>query len=744
VRTRLRLQLSGAVQGVGFRPFVYRLATDLALAGWVINDSRGVLIEVEGERQTLEQFAERVGREHPEHARVLTSEQTWLEATGEESFAIRHSERGGAKTVLVLPDLATCAACHDDVADPSNRRHRYPFTNCTNCGPRFSIVEQLPYDRGHTTMSGFVMCPACQAEYDDPRDRRFHAQPNACPECGPTAALWDRRGTVQAAGHEAIVAAAAALTAGEVLATKGLGGFHLMVDATNRDAVARLRQRKRRPAKPLAIMARDLAQARALVDVSDAAVTALASPRAPILLLPGRVSSVADNVAPEANTLGVMLPYTPLHRLLLDEAPFPVVATSGNLSEEPICTDEHDAVTRLAEIADRFLVHDRPIHRHVDDSVMWEVCGEVRPLRRARGLAPLPVGVRRPLPTVLAVGAHLKNTVALSLGEHVFLSQHIGDLETLGAQEAFARTIADFLDLYDAEPVAVAHDLHPDYVSTRWARDSGLPCVAVQHHHAHLAAVLADNGVDEETLGFTWDGIGLGTDGAVWGGEALLGNAAAVERVAHLRRFRLPGGDAAQREPWRTALALLWQVYGPEAWSHAERLGLPVKERAALERMLASGVSSPWCTSAGRLFDGVAALTGIGHFVTHEGQAAMAFEASADHDAGAAYPIDLDGAEIDWRPLVDAVIEDIDQGAGVDTIAARFHNGLVEMMVAVAKRTGCSRVALSGGCFQNRLLTERAHARLTDAGFEVLLHRGTPPNDGGLSLGQILVAAHEL
>ncbi len=741
MRSRLRLELSGAVQGVGFRPFVYRLATELCLAGWVINDSRGVLIEVEGDRRALEQFAARVESDRPEQAEVLDRKLTWVDATGEETFAIRHSDQSGERTVLVLPDLATCAACLRDVADPDNRRHTYPFTNCTNCGPRFSIVERLPYDRPHTSMKAFVMCPACQGEYNEPLDRRFHAQPNACSACGPAVHLWDRRGTILAAGHEAIVAAGAALAAGEVLAAKGLGGFHLMVDATNTDAVARLRRRKRRPAKPLAIMAHDLERARELVDISDAAAAALTSPRAPILLLAKRRSEVITGVAPEATTLGVMLPYTPLHRLLLEQVPFPVVATSGNLSEEPICTNEHDALERLGEIADRYLVHDRPIHRHVDDSVMWEICGEVRPLRRARGLAPLPVVVRRTLPCLLAVGAHLKNTIALSIGEHVFISQHIGDLETLASQEAFTRTIDDFLDLYDADPVAVAHDLHPDYASTRWAEECGRPCVPVQHHHAHLAAVLADNGVEDETLGFTWDGVGLGTDGVIWGGEALLGNAARFERVAHLMPFRLPGGDAAQREPWRVALALLWEVYGDGAWSHAERIGLPVVERSALERMVADGVRSPWCTSAGRLFDGVAALTGLGHVVSHEGQAAMAFEAAADTDAAAAYPIALAGDVIDWRPLVDAAIEDIDQAAGIDTIAARFHNALVDIVVALAVRTGCPRVALSGGCFQNRLLTERAHARLTTAGFEVLLHRSTPPNDGGLSLGQILVAA---
>jgi hydrogenase maturation protein HypF len=746
MRERLRLEVSGAVQGVGFRPFVYRLATDLALAGFVVNDSRGVFIEVEGIRATLQEFARRLESERPEHSVVLHQRLTWLGATGEETFAIRHSDESGDKTVLVLPDLATCPDCRAEIARAGDRRHGYPFTNCTHCGPRFSIIERLPYDRPHTTMKRFTMCASCQREYDSPEDRRFHAQPNACPVCGPSLELWDATGAARAVGHAALVAAGKALGSGQVLAVKGLGGFHLVVDATSETAVATLRARKRRPAKPLAVMAHDLERARELVEVSEQAAAALTSPRAPIVLLPARTPSpLAGNVAPEAQTLGIMLPYTPLHQLLLAEIDFPVVATSGNLSEEPICTEEQEARRRLESIADLLLVHDRPIHRHVDDSVMWELCGEVRPLRRARGLAPLPVVVRDRLPTLLAVGAHLKNTIALSVGEHVFISQHIGDLETLPSQEAFERTIGDLLALYEAEPVAIAHDLHPDYVSTRWAKQSGLPCIPVQHHHAHLAAVLADNGVDEESLGVIWDGAGLGADGVTWGGEMLLGSAAGFSRVAHFRPFRLAGGDAAVREPWRTALALLWEVFAEEAFAIAERIGLPVGgARAPLQRMLESGLRSPWCTSAGRLFDGVAALAGIGHRVTYEGQAAVAFETLADTDTRRAYQFGLGDESLDWEPLVRAVLADLDRGTPVAAVASGFHNALVDLIAATAERTGCPRIALSGGCFQNRRLCEAVHARLSAAGFKVLMHRSTPPNDGGLSLGQIMVAGQEM
>jgi hydrogenase maturation protein HypF len=760
---RLRLEVRGAVQGVGFRPFVFRLAAELALPGWVLNDARGVFIEVEGPRGILERFRERIVSERPPRALVQSVETAWLPPAGFTSFEIRHSDEAGARTALVLPDLATCPECLAEVLDPAERRHGYAFTNCTNCGPRFTILRELPYDRPNTTMLGFILCPLCRAEYQEPRDRRFHAQPIACPSCGPALELWDAEGTTLASRDQAIVAAAQALADGRIVAVKGLGGFHLMCDARDGAAVARLRERKLRLGKPLALMVRDLEQARELCEVSALAAEQLASAEAPILLMPRRASApVAAEVAPGNPYLGVMLPATPLHHLLLRACGFPLVATSGNLSDEPISTNEYRALNRLGAIADLFLVHDRAIERHVDDSVAWIAAGRMRLLRRARGWAPLPVTVKHELPVILAVGAHLKNTVALSVGRQVFLSQHIGDLETEEAMSAFERVIADFQRLYDVRPVAVAHDLHPDYLSTRWALAragaSDAPrLIGVQHHHAHLASCLAENGVEGRALGVTWDGTGYGTDGTVWGGEFLLGDAAGFERVAHLRAFPLPGGEAAVREPRRAALGLLWEAYGEAALavsSHGVAGLFHETELKVIHRMLSRGLNCPVTTSMGRLFDAVAALVGLHPSVTFEGEAAMALEWLADPAEQGGYPVDLlPGAALsgprpplvlDWKPLLGAVLEDVRRGVPRGLVSARFHNGLVRAAVNVAAAVGEERVALSGGCFQNRLLTERLAAALEQAGHTVLLHALVPPNDGGVSLGQIVVAAAQL
>ncbi len=828
-QSRLRVEIHGAVQGVGFRPFVYRLATELDLTGWVINDTQGVFIEVEGSEPAVRRFSERLPAEAPPRAIVQTIESAWLEPAGFARFEIRHSDNSGAKTVLVLPDIATCPDCLAEVFDPADRRHRYPFTNCTNCGPRFTIIEALPYDRPNTTMRRFTLCPECKTEYENPLDRRFHAQPNACPVCGPRLTFYEGRtkqeeggmdeDSALASGDAALKAAAAALVAGRIVAVKGLGGFHLMVDARDDAAIRRLRESKPRRAKPFALMARDLTQVRQFCAVSPEADALLTSAEAPIVLLPRlaicnlqhlhlrcasaqvQVFVISAEVAPGNPYLGVMLPYTPLHHLLLRELDFPVIATSGNLSDEPICTDEAEALQRLAGIADAFLVHDRPITRHADDSVAWIVAGAPRLLRRARGYAPLPVTLPREILTILAVGAHLKNTVALSVGRQVFISQHIGDLETPEALAAFERVIADFLQLYEARPVAIAHDLHPEYLSTKWARENcrlqiadcrlqnaerdPIPnsqseifnlkskiahLIPVQHHHAHLAACLAENGVEGPALGVTWDGTGYGTDGTIWGGEFLLGDAAGYERVAHLRSFRLPGGDAAVKAPRRVALALLWELYGAAALEMddlAPIRDLRPADRKLLAQMLARGLNAPITTSAGRLFDGIAALIGLHGAVSFEGQAAMALEFAADARDAGAYPVGLNyqgsgvrsqesgdrgqGAGVrrqvsvlDWQPLVAAVLADLRRGIAQGIIAARFHNALVEAIMAVAQNVGAARVALTGGCFQNRLFTERTTGRLQRAGFEVLLHRQVPPNDGGVSLGQVAVAATKL
>ncbi len=827
---RVALSVRGAVQGVGFRPYVYRLAVEHGLEGWVSNDPRGVSIEVEGPDGEVEAFLRRLPAEAPPLAVIHSVEVTAIEpagraaddADGDERFVIRASVTEGAKTAVVLPDAATCPDCLREVLDPADRRHGYPFTNCTHCGPRYTIVRGLPYDRPSTTMAGFPMCPSCRREYEDPLDRRFHAQPNACPECGPRLVLWDRRGGVVVGTGDsagAIRTAAGALRSGAVVALKGLGGFQLLVDATDARAVATLRTRKERHAKPFAVMVRDLDQARSLCEVSDDEEALLASVRAPIVLLRRRLlrpvstgswtppPGVAPGVAPGNPWLGLMLPTTPLHHLLLRAVGCPVVATSGNLSDEPIATDEVDAVERLGSLADLFLVHDRPIARHADDSVARVVLGEERVLRRARGYAPMPVFLPAatdgdgPVPTVLAVGAHLKNTVALAVGGKVYLSQHLGDMETPRALEAFERVVADFLDLYDATPAVVAHDLHPDYATTRAAERlaaeiearSGQPVarVAVQHHHAHLAACLAENDRTGRALGVTWDGTGFGTDQTVWGGEILLGDAASFRRVARLRPFRLPGGDAAVKEPRRSALAVLVGTLGPAALERDDLAPVAAfrpAERRLLGKMIETGARAPRTTSAGRLFDAVAALAGLapgagaegesdgsggldelGELggagrVSFEGQAAMALEFAADRAVGgtppatwgpdAAYPLPLvevgeegtagaaDGLlwELDWRPLVDAVLADLAHGAGPETIGLRFHGALVEAIVAVARAVGEPTVALSGGCFQNRLLTEWCAGALERAGFDVLLHRRVPPNDGGIAFGQVAVA----
>jgi hydrogenase maturation protein HypF len=777
VRKRLRVEIEGAVQGVGFRPFVYRLAADGGLGGWVLNDGRGVFLEVEGDEAAVAFFRSRLQENPPPRARITSVRAREVPPEGGTAFEIRFSREAGAKSVLVLPDVATCGVCLAEVRDAADRRYRYPFTNCTNCGPRFTIVRELPYDRPNTTMAGFTLCAECRSEYESPRDRRFHAQPNACDACGPHLELWNPSGGLLAVRDEALRAACAAIATGGIAAVKGLGGFHLMCDARNAAAVALLRERKARYARPLALMVRDLEMARALCEVPEEAARLLESPERPIVLLPARAESgVAENVAPGNPNLGLMLPATPLHHLLLDDVGFPLVATSGNLSDEPICTGEREALVRLGGMADVFLVHDRPVERHVDDSVARIMDGVPRLLRRARGFAPLPVRLPHEVPPILAVGAHLKNVVALAVGRQAFLSQHIGDLETPGALAAFERVLSDLARLYEVTPTAVAHDLHPDYLSTKWALASGLPTVAVQHHHAHLASCLAENGAPGPALGVTWDGTGYGTDGTVWGGEFLLGDASGFARVAHLKPFRLPGGEAAIREPRRSAAGILWEMKGEgdrETFLEGNRerdsatsVAFTAGEKHVLSSMLERNLNSPVTSSCGRLFDAVASLLGVAQKCSFEGQAAMQLEWIADPDERGSleFPFEENvpltssdfhsGAErtadasvspskilLDWSPLVSTLLAERRAGVSIARLSARFHNALAAAIVEVARRVGCPRVALTGGCFQNKLLTERAAAALRREGFEVLLHREVPPNDGGICLGQAAVAA---
>jgi hydrogenase maturation protein HypF len=752
---RARAVVRGAVQGVGFRPFVYRLATELRLAGWVSNTAQGVFIEVEGAGGPVREFLLRLEREKPPRAMISSLEFSILDAAGYEGFAIRASEGSGAKTALILPDIATCPQCREEIFQPGNRRRGYPFTNCTNCGPRFTIIEELPYDRPNTSMKKFAMCPDCAREYHDPTDRRFHAQPNACPRCGPRLEFWDATGNILTRDENALRGAAEEIRAGKIVALKGLGGFQLIADARNESAVQRLRQRKHRSEKPFALMYPSLERAREDNEISGLEERLLLSPEAPIVLLPrcSRLDEpgITSAVAPGNPWLGVMLPSTPLHHLLMREIGFPVVATSGNLSDEPICTDEHEALVRLAGIADFFLVHDRPIVRPVDDSVVRIMCGREMVLRRARGYAPLPVHMKTPLPCILAVGAHLKNAVALSVGNEAFISQHIGDLATSEAHSAFRAVAADLPRLYEVTPEIVACDLHPDYLSTkhaaRLAAEFDAPLHPVQHHWAHVLSCIAENEVELPALGVSWDGTGYGSDGTIWGGEFLLAREDSFERVAHLRPFRLPGGEAAIRQPRRTALGVLFAMSGNEGLDQSDLA--PIRDFSKtdlvlIRQMLAKGLQAPVTSSAGRLFDAVASLIGLRQQVSFEGQAAMELEFAIEGGNEEAYPFEIEGGSplvVNWQPMIEQILCDLRAGRTRGVIAAKFHHALVEMIVVVARRIGEPRVVLTGGCFQNRYLTERTVKRLSEAGFRPYWHQRVPPNDGGIALGQVMDAA---
>ncbi len=725
---RLRITLRGAVQGVGFRPFVYRLATEMALTGWVLNSSSGLVVEVEGPSDQLNLFEQRIESERPKASVVTVHESAWITAEGSTRFEIVASDHDSGKSVNVLPDLATCADCRAELFDPANRRFHYPFTNCTNCGPRYTIVVDIPYDRPNTTMREFVLCPACREEYENPANRRFHAQPNACPVCGPKL-----DGTMEATAE--------ALRAGQIVALKGIGGFQLLVDARQAEAVARLRERKHREEKPFALMMPSLEIAREYCEISAAEEQLLESYAAPIVLLqPKSGTNIAWNVAHCSPYLGVMLPYSPLHHLLMQHCRFPLIATSGNRSDEPIAIANDEAAARLKDIADHFLMHNRPIVRACDDSVVRLTRGRAGILRRARGYAPLGIRVRDALPPVLAVGGHLKNTVAIGVGQDVFLSQHIGDLETIEARGAFEKAIDDLCRLYSFRPELVVCDLHPDYASTHWAEKSGLPVLRVQHHQAHVASCAAENNVQGAYLGVSWDGTGYGLDGAIWGGEFFRVEGSKFERVAHLRSFGLPGGDAAVREGWRSAASLMFQVFGPDAadpYVVEQSTGKPRLAGSQVRYMLERGINVVPTTSVGRLFDAVACISGVARQNRFEGQAAMLLENEIGRlRSEEAYPL----AGGDWGPLISAVVADKQAGVAVPVIAARFHNALVGWIVDVATQAGLSQIVLSGGVFQNRYLTERAAGVLESRGFTVFTHQRVPPNDGGIALGQAVMS----
>ncbi|MCX6641656.1 MAG: carbamoyltransferase HypF [bacterium] len=753
---RLRIIIRGAVQGVGFRPFVFRLAGELQLNGWVKNAADGVYIEVEGSRSKLELFLLRLDTDKPNIAFIQSLEFTYLGPSGAIDFHILPSDISSSKSALVLPDIATCPQCLAEIFNPSDRRSLYPFTNCTLCGPRYSIISDLPYDRQSTSMREFKMCAQCQAEYKNPRDRRFHAQPNACPQCGPHLEFWDPAGRVLASHRQALLEAVDKIRSGSIVAVKGLGGFHLIATAGLESTIQRLRQVKAREEKPFALMFPSLDLIKECCRVSTLEERLLQSSECPIVLLHRKEEienpAVSPTVAPDNPYLGVMLPYTPLHHLLMRELGFPVIATSGNLADEPICIDEFEALERLNGIADYFLVHNRPIVRQIDDSIVRVVMDREIVLRRARGYAPLPVRVKDPLPSVIAVGGHLKNTIAISIDQNIFLSQHIGDLETAESSTAFEKTISSLSGLYELKPEAIACDFHPDYLSTIYAGRTGLPVLPVQHHYAHILACMADNNLAAPALGAAWDGTGYGTDGTVWGGEFLRVGPEGYERVAYLKTFPLPGGDKAVREPRRTALGLLFEIYGDELWEQTDLKPLRAftqSELQLLRDMLQEELNTPLTSSAGRLFDALASLIGKRQINRFEGQAAMEIEFLCESvQTDLAYPFGLvqqnDALVVDWTPTFKHIINDLRNSVAAPEIALRFHNSLAEMITAVAEKIGEKRIVLSGGCFQNQVLTISTVQRLQQRGFEVYWHQRIPPNDGGIAVGQIMAAARQL
>jgi hydrogenase maturation protein HypF len=754
--SRKKLKITGVVQGVGFRPFVYRLAKSHQLRGWVCNTSTCVEIEVEGPAASLEQFIRQLSTQAPDLARVETVVALDAELQGGAGFAILESQRQEATEALIPADVSTCAPCFAEVLDPRNRRHLYPFTNCTDCGPRFTIIQQVPYDRANTTMSVFPMCDACRAEYENPEDRRFHAEPTACPVCGPQVWVEDHD---RPSNLDALEAAAHLLKSGKILAVKGLGGFHLAADARQDEAVETLRRRKGRVAKPFAVMVRDLAEAERLCYLGELETNLLESRERPIVLArKRRACPLSPQVAPGNQYLGLMLPYTPLHLLLLARAPAALVMTSGNLSEEPLVYQNETARTILADLADAFLMHDRDIQVPCDDSVVRPLApGKVIPLRRARGFVPSPIYLPQETPSlpILGVGAEQKNTFCLAWSNTAILSQHIGDLDTVETFDYYTQAITHFKALCRKEPAIVAHDLHPLYLSTRYAAGlKGVTLMGVQHHHAHLAACLAENRRLGKCIGLALDGTGYGTDGTIWGGEILVADLAGFTRSGHLAPVLLPGGEAAVRDPQRMAVAYLYQIYGDNFAALASELKLdyPPLEWRILYRQLTTGINSPLTTSAGRLFDALAAALNICRHRTYEGQPAIELEMAADPQEDGFYPapirLERDTLILDTLTIFRRAVEEYRYGIGAGRIAARFHNSLVRLLTAacelVRDQTGLDLVALSGGVFQNVLILKQLSDSLEKRGFMVLTHKLTPPNDGCISLGQVAVAAAQL
>ena len=749
-----QITVKGIVQGVGFRPYIFQLAGRHNLCGHVANTASGVHIHVEGLAADIEGFLNSIPTEAPPLAQITAVKTSGANHENCQSFAIVTSREDTGKTALISPDVAICADCLAEMLTPEDRRFHYPFINCTNCGPRYTIIDDIPYDRPQTAMKHFRMCPLCQAEYDNPTNRRFHAQPNACPVCGPQVALLDAKGQALPV-DDPVTSAIALLKEGHIVAIKGLGGFHLAVDAQNESAVVRLRRRKHREEKPFALMAPDIEGVRqfASVDAEEAAV--LSTPQRPILLLTKRANHpIAPSVSPRNRYFGVMLPYAPLHYLLLAKSFTALVMTSANLSEEPIVIDNDEAVERLSGIADYFLVHDRPINLRCDDSIVRKTAGATRFIRRARGYVPTPVFLSHAPPPVLACGAELKNTVCLTKEDRAFVSQHIGDLENMATYDAFRSTIAHLQRILDIAPRAIACDLHPDYFSTRFAlAQNTLPIIQVQHHHAHIVSCMAENHVDERVIGLAFDGTGYGSDATIWGGEVLFADRADFERAACFRPVPMPGGAAAIKSPWRMAISYLYQAFG----KHYHRLDIPFtaeidqKQADILVAMMQQGLNTPMTSSMGRLFDSVAALAGLRHTVAFEGQAAMELEMTAQSEDCGHYEFDWQVSEVIHiltDPIIQGVVNDLERGYSAARISRRFHTTLVrlftDLCLLLRRQSGLNRVALSGGSFQNAILLTELSKALGVEGFDVYTHRLVPPNDGGISLGQAVVAGARL
>jgi len=770
-----RISVRGIVQGVGFRPFVYRLAAKHNLKGYVYNTSEDVKIEVEGELEAIKQFELELGIEAPPLAHIEGIAVTHHPPIGYKNFEIRHSIAEEGKYQLISPDIATCQACLSELLNPSDRRYRYPFTNCTNCGPRFTIIEDIPYDRPETTMRYFQMCPQCQAEYENPLDRRFHAQPNACPKCGPKVELVDNQGK-RVAGSDALATASQLLKRGKIVAVKGLGGFLLACDASNEAAVKTLRERKRRPSKPFAIMVNNVNEIKKHCYVSPEEEKLLTCPQSPIVLMKWKAgSSVSREVAPNLEYLGGMLPYTPLHHILLKDTELPLVMTSGNLSEEPIAKDNDEALKRLSGIADYFLIHNRGIYSRYDDSVAIVERGTNQLVRRARSYAPYPIHLTFRARQVLGCGAEMKNTFCLTRDNYAFLGQHIGDMENMETLEHFDNTISLYEKLFRIEPEIIAYDLHPDYLSTKYAQElsksSNIKLIPVQHHHAHIASCMADNKLEASVIGVAFDGTGMGSDGYIWGGEFLVADYCSSDRVGHLEYLPLPGGDAAIKRPYRTAIGYVLSLLGKDTLMAIIASGAkhpPVAfigeiseiEIGIIKRQIENGLNSPLTSSMGRLFDAVSALVNIRGEIDYEGQAAVELEMAAyayhceersdeaiSNDKES-YPyriiVDEGMRIVQLRDLLSAIIEDLEQGVSSGRISVRFHNTIArmtdEMCRLIADETGINQVALSGGVFQNRLLLRETIKLLENSGFQVFTHRQVPCNDGGISLGQAVVA----